>query len=838
MAKRMQFPLNAPFLPFPPHAAQVFAPAGNNADGYLQDSEKEATFPIHLADDRQCLPAPPRVFAKTLILEVSDWLTVNDKVNAGFGLVGGDTLLLLDELGVEGSSSHPRYNTPSFAIQPGSAQGDVISRDSGREYQGNSGSAEEVPSHSIPDPFLAAAPLKECARLFTSEVSDVIAPDPTTAADGEEISHTTGVKRHTSSEPAKPRLSPYISSFLQFPHDSADCLANSRENSVFYMQSEVDESEIQNVHNAYMSTAGFVTDTQDAMVLRDRARLRVMSQASAHNQPRTLADLLATISGRQDLAKQEAMMRTTAGHVTEMLAAPPDEVPVSQLRALVSRFKQYLQGHSFRRNSVRSYLNYLRVLIKVADELGWSMPHPEIPAPWRAIYSVARTRKCGSVVRYAVEHSIEPAAFGDEELERWAEAAMAAGRSYSRTTVVKHLFRKAIFDEGLNTLMPTLTRHRRNTYGVPVRLFPPALRTEVEAMMRFKQAEFVFDAKGRRTRLRAASARTVVQALGRIYGYTVAHGHPIDTLDELVSQATISAFADGCLNERKLRPDPVRCALGAVRAAYAQFRGVDLPWFRNLLATMPRESEKTIVRRKSKKWIDSEVLAEIPAKIRAAAERDHCSGHKLAIMRRDELLMTVMAIIPWRQRNLREAKLGTSADGANIFKESLHPLSTCAKPEWAVAALRANPEEKLWQARFDASETKAHNEIEMILPQDIGALLDEYVQVHRQQLVRGADPGTLFLNSQGRAMTQSRMTKMIGELTLRYAGRRVTPHVLRDIVTVGFLKDRPEQYETAAKILWHSTPAMIRKRYGKNFDESFGAVAAEQWFVNRRKKKT
>ncbi|HEX7422398.1 MAG TPA: hypothetical protein VF311_00720 [Terriglobales bacterium] len=95
---------------------------------------------------------------------------------------------------VKDDGGDPRYNTPSFAIQPGSAQGDVISRDSGREYQGNSGSAEEVPSHSIPDPFLAAAPLKECARLFTSEVSDVIAPDPTTAADGEEISHTTGVK--------------------------------------------------------------------------------------------------------------------------------------------------------------------------------------------------------------------------------------------------------------------------------------------------------------------------------------------------------------------------------------------------------------------------------------------------------------------------------------------------------------------------------------------------------------------------------------------------------------------------------------------------------------------
>ena len=52
------------------------------------------------------------------------------------------------------------------------------------------------------------------------------------------------------------------------------------------------------------------------------------------------------------------------------------------------------------------------------------------------------------------------------------------------------------------------------------------------------------------------------------------------------------------------------------------------------------------------------------------------------------------------------------------------------------------------------------------------------------------------------------MTSAVGELTLRYAGRRVTPHVVRDIFIASFLKDNPEQYETAAKILWHANPAM------------------------------
>lgn len=735
------------------------------------------------------------------------------------------------------------YNGPVCRVVPNSTDSFAMLPSGDVEYLQKQEKEKRI-LHSTADGVPAAAAPSKCARDFTV-VNDKAAMDYMVVAAGGQISPKTpsmaelptasGSGRARGRERRGRRNPSYISLFLEFPDGAAERCAIPQESSGSYMQSAIDESEIQNVHNGYMSTAGFVIDTQDAMVLRDHARPRVMSQASAHNQPRTLADLLATISGRQDLAKQEAMMRTTAGHVTEMLAAPPDEVPVSQLRVLVCRFKQYLQGHSFRRNSVRSYLNYLRVLIKVADELGWSMPHPEIPAPWRAIYSVARTRKCGSVVRYAIEHSIEPAAFGDEELERWANAAMAAGLSYSRSKVVKHVFRKAVFAAGLNTLMPGLSRRLRSTYGIPLRHFPPALRTEVEEMMRFKQAEFVADAKGKRTKLRPESARTVTQALGRIYGLSVRQGRQVATLDELVSRPVITAFADFCLNERKLRPAPVQCALGAVRTAFEQFRGVDLPWFRNLLMGVPTETAKTIVKRKAKKWVDYNELADIPAKIRAAADRGRYSGKKLAIMRGQELLMSMVTKLAWRQRNFRESKLGARADGANIFKEELPPLSTCARPDWFKTALVENPHEKVWQAQFDETETKAGNEIELILPQDIAALLDEWVQVHRPLLVQGVDPRTLFLNTKGRAMTQSRMTSTVGELTLRYAGRRVPPHIVRDILVVGFLKDNPEQYEIAAKLLWHANPAMIRERYGANFDESFGAVAAEQWQAKRKK---
>lgn len=390
-----------------------------------------------------------------------------------------------------------------------------------------------------------------------------------------------------------------ISLLLPFPDESSDCDATSPETSAGYMHCEVDEGEMQNVDNAYMSARAFAIVAQDALALRDRARVGVISRPVARTLLPTVANLLAAIATRPEWAKHALMLRTRL----------PIEGDLGRCRfgaQFTGSPNQQPQIIDVRPHGITLVAAILQVVFELAHQGGsWSPGTrsagcPSISPRWpAAIYAAAKACKCGSVVRFAVERGIEPGALGGEELEHWADAYMASGHSYSRTTVVKHLFRKAIFDAGLNLLMPELSRRKRSTYGIPIRLFPPALRAEVEAKMRYKQAEFVADAKGKRTKLRPESARTVTQALGRIYGYGMAHGPQINSLDDLVSRAVITAYADFCINERKLRPNPVRCALGAVRAAYAQFRGVDLPWFRTLLMSMPHESDKTIVRRKA-----------------------------------------------------------------------------------------------------------------------------------------------------------------------------------------------------------------------------------------------
>ena len=136
---------------------------------------------------------------------------------------------------------------------------------------------------------------------------------------------------------------------------------------------------------------------------------------------------------------------------------------------------------------------------------------------------------------------------------------------------------------------------------------------------------------------------------------------------------------------------------------------------------------------------------------------------------------------PWRQRNLRECRLGLKSEGANLFKAELAQWDTVTKPKWVQERLRVNPHEQFWQYHFRELETKNGREVRSILPLRLVPFLEEYLEHHRPQLIQETDPRTLFVNEDGACLADSRMVVLVSKLTLRYAGRRVTPHIFRGI---------------------------------------------------------
>jgi integrase len=134
-------------------------------------------------------------------------------------------------------------------------------------------------------------------------------------------------------------------------------------------------------------------------------------------------------------------------------------------------------------------------------------------------------------------------------------------------------------------------------------------------------------------------------------------------------------------------------------------------------------------------------------------------------------------------------------------------------------------------------ETKNGHQVHGLVPKQLIEPVEDYLTNYRSLFVNGHDPCTLFLNDNGGAYSTGAFTTRIGHLTARYAGRRVTPHLFRDILALKYLQERPEDYLTLSKILWHRNLKTTLNNYGARFDESHGARRVEEWLEERKKRR-
>jgi len=501
-------------------------------------------------------------------------------------------------------------------------------------------------------------------------------------------------------------------------------------------------------------------------------------------------------------------------------------------------FRKYFEERRYKRASIRSYSNFLATLVRAAKQLGWESSQPEVPDAWRPIFAVSlEFAGCSGIVDYAIRRGKAPSEFCDDDLDAWGEMFVKQGHCYEYTIAVKRRFRRALSESGLADCLPGICCASRNPgrYAVPVRSFPARLRCEVEALLKWKQEPY---AEGRppRGRLRPVSAKLLESCITRLYGFvtTVQGRKNISNLLELVTKESIVSFIKWSLNDRKLKSHPFAVGLGLLYSAmkwYPAYETHDFGWLRTLLSGIPPDPESEKRERKASKYLPYDVVAGIPAMIRARRETvTKQSAKQLSFLVRDELLVSWLVALVWRQRNIRECRLGR-----NLFKAEIPPLANVAKPKWVQERIRVNSHEQFWQFYFREAETKTSHEVRGILPHRLVPLLEEYLDHHRSVALRGADPGNLFLNRNGRPLTLSEFVYLISNLTLQYAHRRVTPHIFRDIFAYWWLEHQPEDYLTVSKVLWHKNINTTLQIYGCRFDESHGLRRVEEWLDSRDK---
>ncbi len=526
------------------------------------------------------------------------------------------------------------------------------------------------------------------------------------------------------------------------------------------------------------------------------------------------------------------MLRTTARHVSNFLNVPLEQLEIDVLVGLDPDFRNYLKERRYKEGSVRSYSNFVSILLKAAKELGWEPRQSQFFEAWKAIADAMPPRSyCRGIIAYSIRHGKAPSRFCDDDLDAWGQTLLDNGRSYIYVTAVKGNFRRALVKSGFSTRLPHLccTSHKRSTYAIPVECFPATLRAEVEKLLKWKQDEYA-EGRPRRQRLRPISANKLATCIARLYGVVtrIEKWKNVKSLVELVTKESLVHFIKWSLNERKVKSRSFAVGLSMLYAALKwnpAYQAEDLGWFRTLLSEIQPDSESERRERKLNKYLPYEVIRDIPAMIRERREElgVQLSERQLAFLVHDELLVLWLVTFLWRQRNIRECRIGE-----NLYKAPIPPLVNMAIPEWARESIKSNPRAEFWQFRFCEQGTKTGNEVRSILPHRLVPLLEEYLERHRPAILRGFDPGNLFLNRNGGPLTVAEVSSLISNLTLRYAGRRVTPHLFRDIFAYWWLEHHPEDYLTVSKMLWHKDINTTLRIYGSRFDESHGLRRVEE----------
>ena len=389
-------------------------------------------------------------------------------------------------------------------------------------------------------------------------------------------------------------------------------------------------------------------------------------------EPATLKGLLDTMIAQKPRENSiTAMLRRTSEHISDCLGKPASVIQVAQLITLGQALKTFLVGKGYDRITVRIYLNYLQVFVKSAEKLGWMGGVADLERRWREILK-SRPKGLGGVwaSKWAIAQGIDPDHFGAAELELCASDEVQRGHAYVSVCHVKRYLRRLMVQQklGSQALGPKPVSGERRLCGTPLsEMFQP-LRKQVEELVGGTVAPPGYPKQ--RGETRPVTKEAIRNFLCRFVGYvTRVRGSQISSLDQLLTRDLLQEFLGWCQDSRHIKASSLKCGLQRLHAAVKKYRhpplaGKNFGWIGELMRALRQESPAQIRQRKAAKWVDYEVLEQIPARIRARAEAlRRPQDRQLATLRRDELIFTWLLILPWRSRNLRECRVGGGRPG-------------------------------------------------------------------------------------------------------------------------------------------------------------------------------
>jgi integrase len=578
-----------------------------------------------------------------------------------------------------------------------------------------------------------------------------------------------------------------------------------------------------------MCSATLLIGTENALDIHTSSDECVVAAAPP---VRTTGDLLARM--QETPPRSFAMLRSACGLLGHYLELPGDQILIDALDDRRKGFRSFLVSRKYSPNSVRTYVHQLRVLLATARRFGWE-PDAAAPEAWKPLLTLATEKKLTDITRHFSRTTNTPAEVTIEAVDSWGVARTEDGVLFTTVAAKKNKFWRLLQQTGWTTINPP-TLIKQNKYGIPLEQLPSGLLRDAEAVLKWKQADY---AKGRPKwgKIRAVSANNLRLTICQLAGFAInTYGLQPNSLTELVQKDVLEGFIEWSVNERGKKGHTLQSRLGmldAVMSHHPMFASLDYTWLKVLIDSIELEDDSERQQRKDAKSLGYDEIEAIPEKIRATREvlEKKRKTKQAAVRAMEELMFRWLLILPWRQRNLRECRVG--GPSPNLFKGKIPPNSRLDKPAWVVEEEARNSDAQFWQVKFTPKETKTSIPVHVLLPRQLVEPLEQYLADYRPHLLEGRSTQTLFLNRAGKPMRADQVEKIIGHWTLQVAGVRTTPHLFRDAVAFKWLKEHPKDYLTLSKMLWHRNIQTTVNIYGAQYNESSATTAMEAWLDQR-----
>lgn len=205
------------------------------------------------------------------------------------------------------------------------------------------------------------------------------------------------------------------------------------------------------------------------------------------------------------------------------------------------------------------------------------------------------------IIRYFSRTTNSPAEVTKEAVDSWGEERILDGLMYTTVAHKKNDFWRLLKKTGWITNTPDhLLKFEQ--FGIPLKEFPPRMRADAEAVLKWKQAPFAPN-RPKKGKIRAVTAIGLRLTISQLAGFVLnVCGASPETLKDLFQKHFIEGFVEYAINERHVKGRTIQLAIARLAAVVKYHPGYsdrDWAWLKPLIDSIPLEDESEIKKRKA-----------------------------------------------------------------------------------------------------------------------------------------------------------------------------------------------------------------------------------------------